>query len=270
MSASNFETVLDFETNFENAIATFLATDTGLASSSIFQGLDQDEFVNPRIEIFFEKGEALDPPAPQTANSTNVEYISHKASLSIRIISDASVTGTQTDHRLIRSKVRKSLLLNSLNFTTPGLLPYYAVKYLRPTGTSYEVDGDLAISSIGYDITFDIKGDAFPLATLRLKSLNQLGTVTDISTPVEKSYTGNKTLTTSFVEFGKIGVSQGTVTIQITAPKTSYDISTSDFTLVNASNATTIQAGQGIFTVDVATDSLTNGDNIDIGIFYEN
>ena len=166
MPAPNDETVLNFETNFETAATTFLATDTGLTASSIYATLDQDTFVVPRIELMFEVGEALDPPLPKYSSSSDLEYLEHRGTLTIRIVSDASVSGTEANHRTIRSKVRKSMLLNSLNFTTPDgdttILPYYSVQYMRPTGTSYEIDGELAVSTLTYSIVFSIKDDAFP------------------------------------------------------------------------------------------------------------
>ena len=166
MPAPNDETVLNFETNFETAATTFLATDTGLAASSIYATLDQDTFVVPRIELMFEVGEALDPTLPKFSGSSALEYLQHRGTLTIRIVSDASISGTQANHRTIRSKVRKSMLLNSLNFTTPDgdstILPYYSVQYMRPTGTNYEIDGDLAVSNLTYSIVFSIKDDAFP------------------------------------------------------------------------------------------------------------
>ncbi len=161
MPAPNDETVLDFETNFETAIKTFLATDTGLGATSLFATLDQDTFLVPRVEVMIEIGEALDPPIPKFDTSTDLEYMQYKASLAVRVVSDASVDGTEANHRTIRSKVRKSMQRNGTNFTNVNL-PYYAVVYLRPTGTIYEVDGDLAVSTMSYDITFSIKDDAFP------------------------------------------------------------------------------------------------------------
>lgn len=166
MPAPNDETVLNFETNFETALKIFLATDTGLGATSLFATLDQDSFVVPRVEVMMEIGEALDPAIPKFSTSTDLEYMQYKASLSVRAVSDASTDGSQTNHRTIRSKIRKSLQRNSLNFTTPDgsttILPYYSVVYIRPTGTVYEVDGDLAVSTMTYDITFSIKDDAFP------------------------------------------------------------------------------------------------------------
>lgn len=166
MPAPNDETVLDFETNFETASKTFLETATGLSASSTYATLDQDTFIVPRLEVMFELGEAIDPPAPKTLDSSTVEYMAYEGTLTIRVISDASINGTQTNHRTIRGKVRGAMLLNADNFTTADgdttILPYYDVKYLRTTGTNFEIDGDLAISNLTYAVTFSIKEDAFP------------------------------------------------------------------------------------------------------------
>tara|TARA_S200002703_G_scaffold107052_1_gene92994 strand:+ start:1681 stop:2187 length:507 start_codon:yes stop_codon:yes gene_type:complete len=166
MPAPNLETLLDFETNFETASKTFLETATGLTAASTYSTLDQDTFVVPRIEVMFEMGAGIDPPASKTLDSSTVEYMAHEGTLTIRVVSDASVNGTQNNHRTIRGKVRGSMLLNADNFTTVDgdttILPYYDVKYLRPTGTDFEIDGDLAISNLTYSIIFSIKEDAFP------------------------------------------------------------------------------------------------------------
>ena len=45
-------------------------------------------------------------------------------------------------------------------FTTGwGALPYYQVKYMKPSGTDFEVDGDLAVSTLTYEIQFTINPD---------------------------------------------------------------------------------------------------------------
>ena len=48
------------------------------------------------------------------------------------------------------------MLLGSTNFTDSNL-PHYEVKYMRPSGDDYEVDGDFAVSVLSYDIKFCIK-----------------------------------------------------------------------------------------------------------------
>ena len=41
-------------------------------------------------------------------------------------------------------------------------LPYYDVKKLMPAGTDYEVDGDMNVTQLMYEMTFEIRDDAWP------------------------------------------------------------------------------------------------------------
>ncbi len=155
---------LDLETNFEDAAKTFLETATGLPASSFYASLDQDTFVSPRLSIRAEIGAAEDPPTVVAGDV--LEYTQYNLNLSISIVSDAAVSGTQTNHRSYREKVREAMLLNAANWTsTDGngdpILPFYEVKYMRPSGSDFEVDGDLAISTLTFEIKFTIKASQF-------------------------------------------------------------------------------------------------------------
>jgi len=282
MAAPDLETLLDFETNVEAAAKTFLSTATGLAASSAFASLDQDDLVLPRFSAMFELGEALDPTDAKTTGSSQLEYRKYTGTLSVMVSTNAAIDGTETNHRSIRTKVRSALLLNALNFSggtpdamvvdgagddavegmylrdgenaekplytlsdgtrisdsilydnststiwaitsstqgergsalyisvedvaTPDLattwnveaagtapaptvrratwadieaagidsltvpilagteyLPYYDVNYLRPTGTTMEIDGDIATSTLAYEMNLVIRKDAWP------------------------------------------------------------------------------------------------------------
>jgi hypothetical protein len=168
MAAPDLETLLDFETNIEDAAKTFLETDTGLTATSIFASLDQDDFVSPRLEVMLGLGEASDPPDVKGNGTGELEYRKYSGNFMVRVISDKSVNGTTAFHRTTRAKVRASLLLNADNFTTldgggpATILPYYDVKYLRPTGTTFSADSDLAISELAYQMHFAIRNDAWP------------------------------------------------------------------------------------------------------------
>lgn len=273
MAAPDLETLLDFETNVEAAAKTFLSTATGLAASSAFASLDQDDLVLPRFSVMFELGEALDPTDAKTTGSSELEYRKYTGTLSVMVSTNAAIDGTETNHRSIRAKVRSALLLNALNFsggtpdamvvedagteaaegiylrdgellvrpvyksatreiawqgsgigwrirrigfltgeydgsdedvlspdlvevwtieagtapaptvrratwadidaagidplTVPILagteyLPYYDVNYLRPTGTTMEIDADIATSTLAYEMNLVIRKDAWP------------------------------------------------------------------------------------------------------------
>jgi hypothetical protein len=167
MAAPDLETLLDFETNVEAAAKTFLSTATGLAASSAFASLDQDDLVLPRFSAMFELGEALDPTDAKTTGSSELEYRKYTGTLSVMVSTNAAIDGTETNHRSIRAKVRSALLLNAANFTTSDgdggtILPYYDVNYLRPTGTTMEIDGDIATSTLAYEMNLVIRNDAWP------------------------------------------------------------------------------------------------------------
>jgi len=155
---------LDLETNFEDAAKIFLETATGLPASSLYASLDQDTFVSPRLSIRAEITGAQDPPT--VVSGSVLEYTQYNLNLSISIISDASIDGTQTNHRSYREKIREAMLLGSDNWTTVDsnldpILPFYEVKYMRPSGTDFEVDGDLAVSTLTYEMKFTIKTSYF-------------------------------------------------------------------------------------------------------------
>jgi len=45
--------------------------------------------------------------------------------------------------------------------TAETILPDYEVKYMRPSGTDFETDGDLAISTLTYELKFTINPDSY-------------------------------------------------------------------------------------------------------------
>jgi hypothetical protein len=117
--------ILDFETNFETAAKSFLATDLSSYSSLQFvSSLDQANFTIPRIEINVELQGADDPPTQDQQDRFN--YSQYSMNFILRIISDLSDSSTDSSsgltpaetHRAIRKKVRESMLLSSDNFTT--------------------------------------------------------------------------------------------------------------------------------------------------------
>lgn len=158
---------LDFETNLEAAAENFFTSDlSSLGSIQIVSSLDQDNFSIPRVELNAQIQGADDPPSLDDAG--NFQYTQYNVNFQIKVITDASDDTTILSsglssgvyHRRVRRKIRESMLLSSTNFTSSNL-PFYEVKYMRPNGTDYEVDADLAISTLSYDIKFCIKSDAF-------------------------------------------------------------------------------------------------------------
>ena len=157
---------LDFETNFESAAETFLGTFlSSFGDIQIASSLDQDNFSVPRVEVNAQIQGADDPPTADSAGVFN--YTQYSANFLIKVITDASddtnilSSGFSSGvyHRRVRRKGRQAMLLESTNFTDSNL-PHYEVKYMRPNGDDYEVDGDLAISTLSYEIKFCIKSSS--------------------------------------------------------------------------------------------------------------
>jgi len=161
MAAPNLETLYDFETNIESAAKTFLETATGLSASSLYASLDQDTYTLPRITINYEDSGAIDPFDLKPDDSGDLEYLKFNGTLQISIITDASQDNTASNHRTIRGKVRGAMMISGDNWTASNL-PYYDINYMRPAGTSFDVDGDLAVSVLTYQINVVIRNDAFP------------------------------------------------------------------------------------------------------------
>lgn len=103
----------------------------------------------------------------KNTESDQFEYRKYEGKISIQVVSDASINNSQTEHRTIRAKIRAAMLLNAENWTAVDdlnnkILPYYDVNYMRPAGTQYVVEGDLAISILEYKINLTIRNDQFP------------------------------------------------------------------------------------------------------------
>ena len=190
---------LDIETNFEDAAKIFLGSATGLPAASFFASLDQDSFVSPRLSIRAELGSAEDPPTVVAGGV--LEYTQYNLSLSVSVISDASINGTPSSHRSYREAVRSAMLLSADNWTTldegSPILPYYEVKYMRPVGTSFEVDGDLAISTLTYEIKFTIKASYFtaPAAPIQQAQFSSTANSSTCATSVSSSCSSLNTYT---------------------------------------------------------------------------
>ena len=154
---------LDFETNLESAAENFLGTYlSSFGSIQIASSLDQDNFSVPRVELNAQIQGANDPPTADSGGTFN--YTQYNANFVIKVITDASddtnilSSGLSSGvyHRRVRRKIREAMLIGSTNFTDSNL-PHYEVKYMRPAGDDYEVDGDFAVSVLSYDLKFCIK-----------------------------------------------------------------------------------------------------------------
>lgn len=166
MAAQNLEELFDFETNFELAAQSFIEQELDIPVSMIYRTLEDDDFEFPRIHVQFEVGEALDPPGERFDGVAPLAYVKYGATMTLRIVSDATQVNSELAHRSNRAKLRAAMEIGASNFTTTingePILPYYEVNYLRPTGSTTEAEGDAIESTLTYQIFFSIKADAWP------------------------------------------------------------------------------------------------------------
>jgi len=160
--APDLRTLLDFETNIEAKAKLVLVSALDVQASAVFATGDQDDLIFPSVGVRLDIEEALDPyDIARTEEPVNndLEYRKFRATMQVRITTDASVNGTETEHRRLRALARAALLRNAGGFSD---LLYYDIKYIRPTQTDFTSDGDAHISTLSYEIHFAIRGDAWP------------------------------------------------------------------------------------------------------------
>mgnify|MGYP003118881703 CR=1 FL=1 len=106
---------------------------------------------------------AIDPPILHGggANPSDIDYAAYKAVFMCRVVTDNPLAGSADDHVAFLAKCRASLLRSGTNWNSSNL-PYYDLKYIRNVGMNKSVDGDLNISQLDFDITFEIRNDAWP------------------------------------------------------------------------------------------------------------
>ena len=158
-AATTLAELYSFEKYFEDAAVTFLESDT---SVDTFPSSSLEDFVTPRLEIDFKAMEATEPvDAPITGGIE--EYRKYSGQFECRVVTDATVGGTQTrDYHLeLVGKVRASLLRSADNWDETTL-EWYGVKLIRQVAFDREADGDLQISTISWEVLFSIRDDAFP------------------------------------------------------------------------------------------------------------
>ena len=159
MAAPDLQTLHKFAFAFESAAVTFLNTATGI---TVNRTVGEDVRETPRIEVRLDVAGAIDPPVTRDggASPTTIDYRAYNASFSAFVITDNAV-GQAPDHGTYRSQIRVALMRSAANWDS-STLPYYDVKYLKPTGDNYSTDGDFNVTEMGFSIIFGIRSDAWP------------------------------------------------------------------------------------------------------------
>lgn len=162
MPASSIAELLDYEKNYEDALATYLAAQlTGvqvLTSRSLLTTSGAELLTTPRVTVAM----TLTGTNPnQQANRTTdgAEYDCHKlAQVSLTAVIRRNATGQNLT--TLRGGIRKAMLAATaaLNGTT---LPYYQTITLREAGATrgFDGDNDEIAYELGYALEFFIKPD---------------------------------------------------------------------------------------------------------------
>ena len=159
MAAPDLESLYKFESEFEIAAVAFLNTATGITVNRTIQTTDLE---TPRIEVRFELGAAQDPPTMRGggASPTAIDYRAYDAMFSADILTDNAV-GRAANHFVYRATVRVAMMRSADNWKASNL-PYYDLKYLRPSGENYSTDGDFNLTEMSWELIFEIRDDAWP------------------------------------------------------------------------------------------------------------
>lgn len=161
MPAASLSELYQFELHFEDVAKDFLASAAGIAAFTTF---DFDDFTTPRLEVQFTSGGAelpVDDPITAVPALAEGEFRKYDAALDVQIITEPGAGQTRANHFAYVGAVRVALLRSSTNWDT-DTLPFYGVRWIRPSATDRQADGDFEITILSYELKFGIRVDAFP------------------------------------------------------------------------------------------------------------
>jgi len=160
MRALNIDELLSFEKHFEDASTQFLSEATSIPC---FPATSNEFLITPRIEVLFtHNGAELPNDAPiESDPELGAEYLKHDANFEVAIVTDFALEQAREFHLGLVGSVRKELLRSGSNWNEQNL-PFYALKFLRPSNTTREIDGELQRTILNYDLKFVIRKNAFP------------------------------------------------------------------------------------------------------------
>ena len=138
---------------------TFLGDATGIAVTRTIQ---TSNLTTPRVDVRLELGEAIDPPILRGGgtSSNSIDYRAFSATFVADVLTDNAV-GQASSHFDYRAKIRVAMMRSADNWGSTNL-PYYDLKYLRPSGESYSTDGDFNLTEMSWELIFEIRSDAWP------------------------------------------------------------------------------------------------------------
>lgn len=160
MAAPDNATLLDYETNIEDALVTYFASALPAVQLLTHRTLitEESELQTPRITLAVTMS-GTDPNQQANRTTDGGEYDSHKlAALTFLAVVRRDAAGQSLGN--LRGAIREAMLkpTAALNGTN---LPYYQVVTMREQGstTSFEASNDEIGTSISYALEFYIKPD---------------------------------------------------------------------------------------------------------------
>jgi len=158
MAASSIEDLLNFEAHFESAAITFLGDETSI---DVFGTLSESELTTPRLEVQMEPG-AVEFTSLREGGAapTTKDFTDYEGEFTVRVVTDNAV-GQAGTHAGYRAQCRKMLLYSATNWDS-STLPYYDLKWLAPSSSTYSASEDFQITELVWDIRFALRDDAWP------------------------------------------------------------------------------------------------------------
>jgi len=163
MPASSIAVLLDYETNIEDALATYLAAQ--IASTQILTTrtllTSQEILTTPRITVSVSIS-GTNPNQQNNRTTDSAEYDSHKLG-SVTLVAVMRRNGSGQSMTTLRGGIRKAMLSATAALTAVNL-PYYQIITLREGASSpgFDADNDEVSMSITYALEFFIKTDQWP------------------------------------------------------------------------------------------------------------
>jgi hypothetical protein len=139
------------EDAFKVGLDAEIATGTSLDSIDTFVSSSDADLVAPRIELLVN-----DVSAEETLSTLwgNQEYLRFKAVMSVTLVTDYRNGGTRDNHHEFLGHIREHFLRNGpLDFST--LLPVHNIRDVRLTSTARQVEDDLQITELTYQLVID-------------------------------------------------------------------------------------------------------------------
>ncbi len=160
MAAPSIAALLDYETNIEDALATYLAAQIGSAQVLTTRTLISSEEIleTPRVTVAVNVT-GTNPDQQASRDTDGAEYDSHKmGSVSLVAVMRRNASGQSMT--TLRGGLRKAMLSATAALTAVNL-PYYQIVTLREAASSagFDKENDEIFMTLNYNLEFFIKPD---------------------------------------------------------------------------------------------------------------